>query len=117
MKYIDLQNCLMQKERRYISQAEIARIIGLDKSSISLYVKNNIDLKEIHKSKIEQAFGINLDTEKHIPTVPESAEDILIERFMTNFRAVLKGDFKAYKTVKSMLKTLELTYGFVDKEE
>lgn len=64
MKYIDLQNYLMQKLRRHISQAEIAKILGLDKSSISIYIKKDSDLKPTHKQKLEDYFGFKI--ENHI---------------------------------------------------
>lgn len=61
MKYFDLQNFLMKKLQRQVSLAEIARIVDLDRSSLSLYVKNNKDIKETHKQKIEEWFNIKLD--------------------------------------------------------
>ena len=61
MKYDELQKFLINKLRRNVTYSEIAKAIDLDKSSISVYVKNDSDLKITHRQKIEEFFGIKIE--------------------------------------------------------
>ena len=66
MKYIELQSYLIKKLKRRISLAEIANILNMDRSSISLYVKKNKDLKEIHKKQLEEYFDFEINENQNI---------------------------------------------------
>lgn len=61
MNYTELQNYLSKRLNRRVSFAEIARWIDLDRSSISVYVKNNAELKQTHKLKLENELGIEIN--------------------------------------------------------
>lgn len=60
MNYTELQNFLSKSLNRHVSLAEIGRWINLDRSSISLYVKNNVELKQTHKLKLEEELGFEI---------------------------------------------------------
>ena len=60
MKYTELQNILIKKLGRNITQAEIAEVLHLERSSISMRIKRNSDVSENHKLRIEDYFGFEL---------------------------------------------------------
>ncbi len=62
MKYTELQNILIKELGRNITQAEIAEVLHLERSSISMRIKRNSDVSENHKKRIEDYFGVKLES-------------------------------------------------------
>lgn len=81
MNYIELQNFLREKLQRQVSLAEIARVIKLDRSSVSLYIKNNKELKDSHKHQIEEWFGLKINNVEYDTNINEC---ITVERICIN---------------------------------
>ncbi|MGN0013906.1 MAG: helix-turn-helix transcriptional regulator [Candidatus Gastranaerophilaceae bacterium] len=63
LKFSGLQNFLTEKLQRKVTQAEIAQALQLDKSSVSLRIKRDTFLTNVHKQKIEDYFEIKIDDE------------------------------------------------------
>lgn len=61
MKFAEIQEYLIKNLRRHVTQAEIAKALEVDKSSISMRIKRDSDLNDVHKYKIEDYFGIKFD--------------------------------------------------------
>lgn len=62
MKYTELQNILIKELGRNITQAEIAEVLHLERSSISMRIKRDSDVSESHKKRIEDYFGFKLES-------------------------------------------------------
>lgn len=56
----ELKQILIEKTKKNITQTEIAKALKLDKSSISVKVKRNMQITEDEKCKIEKYFNISL---------------------------------------------------------
>ncbi|MBQ9150217.1 helix-turn-helix transcriptional regulator [bacterium] len=61
MKFAELQNYLINKLRRQVTQTEIAQALKLEKSSISMRIKRNSELNVAHKQRIEEFFRIKFE--------------------------------------------------------
>ena len=61
VRFSGLQNYLTDKLQRRVTQSEIAHALNLDKSSVSLRIKRDTFLTDIHKKNIEEYFGIKID--------------------------------------------------------
>jgi len=66
IKFSNLQNYLINRLGRKVTQAEIAQALNLDKSSISLRIKRDSLLNKSHIEKIESFFEIKLDIDSEI---------------------------------------------------
>ena len=63
LDFSNLTDFLSEQLNREITQAELARALDLDKSSISLRVKRCSLIKEEHIKKIKEIFGIDINVE------------------------------------------------------
>lgn len=63
LKFSNLQEYLSLKLNKKITQADLCKALNLDKSSVSLRIKNDSFLKESHIKKIEEYYEIKLDNE------------------------------------------------------
>lgn len=63
LNFSNLLDFLEEKLNKKITQAELAKALCLDKSSISLRIKRESSLNENHIKKIEEYFNINITKE------------------------------------------------------
>ncbi|MCD8025328.1 MAG: hypothetical protein LUE64_07320 [Candidatus Gastranaerophilales bacterium] len=105
MKFSEIQNKLAKILGRKVTQSEIAKALDLDRTSINKRIKAAGELNVNYKARIEQYFGIDLDTEENHNMCDELLNVPIVENLTLFLKSTTQDIFNNQSLDKFVLPT------------